>query len=408
MSLKASLENIKENLKAIKTKFIQAAEKFGIVITDSVSFKDYPKIFSRIDLGTGTEEVEETWTYPSDWIDVHKVLEEDTYDAEYFNYGRAVQLFLNNTESDTFTLGTSSTSYAYAIRTSDGAYYDYDTNGSSVTHTWQASEEKTRWIICYYRNVYKGAVHVIHSNYTPSNILYAYLDVKGFCFDTDYSLKTAKYKDFQGLECTPETTLSHYGSKVPTIPHSPLCYVNLPIEYGLGNITQTWFMDYGWNLKYCHIKKMPPYSARWICCSYIDFDNFDWSIYNGEHIAYELRARIIKGVIDLSQYTSDTEVAIGYTAQGFKFRDLRIKLPNAPTKIYLNNEDCDISDMSVFWTYLAENAPIVEGRTLHIYSQYLYANLVSDTTLINGLTPYNLLRSKGWVIRSQSYYLQEV
>lgn len=407
MSLKASLENIKENLKAIKTKFIQAAEKFGIVITDNVSFKDYPKIFSRIDLGTGTEEVEETWTYPSDWIDVHKVLEEDTYDAEYFNYGRAVLLMLNNSESDVFPLGKSSTSMAYAIRTSDGAFYNYDVDGSSVTHTWQASEEKTRWIVCYYRDVYRGRTYVIHSSYTPSNILYAYLDVKGFCFDTDYGLKTGKYKDFQGLECTPETTLSFCGDSGQTIPYSPLCYVNLPIEYGLGNISPSWFMDNSWNLKYQHIKKMPPYSAKYIRTNCIDFDNFDWSLYAGEVIADDLTCNMVKGVIDLSQYISDKEVNIGTHIRRCKLRDLRIKLPNAPVKINLGGGYCDKSDMSVFWTYLAENAPIVEGRTLNIYSQYMYASLVTDMTLINGLTPYNLLRSKGWTIKSVTYYLQE-
>ena len=99
---------------------------------------------------TGGGEPSGEWQPNPNWWDIRKILDEDTRDYA----GKVGVILYNFNDVSDFQL----TSWGLAaVATSDGAFYTYANNGSTVSHNWDASKDKddsrgfkTRWVIYYY------------------------------------------------------------------------------------------------------------------------------------------------------------------------------------------------------------------------------------------------------------------
>ena len=94
--------------------------------------------------------VSDEWQPNPKWWDIRKILDEDTRDYA----GKVGAILYNFNDVSDFQLS----SYGMtAVATSDGAFYTYADNGSTVSHNWDTSKDKddgrgfkTRWVIYYY------------------------------------------------------------------------------------------------------------------------------------------------------------------------------------------------------------------------------------------------------------------
>ncbi len=373
MGLISSLQKIKPLLQDTKLKFYEAAKLNNLEAKETTTLSEYVDIFKT--------HKSSAWQYPSDWIDVHKVLEEDEYDKTAYPYGRAVILLLNNQETTTFSLSLGSTSTPKAIKTSDGAFYTYADNGSSVTHTWQTGEEKTCWVIYYYS---KAKCYPVHKTYLPTNALYIYIDSSSFMFSNDYSPSYTSFPYLQGLECTKESIYTDSGSYLGI---TALEYVYLPFDKEKS--TNTSYLIYNnMFLKYFYASIIPSDKIG-KSVNAVNWDNGNWSSLNSTAIVSGSSITYQEGVADLSNYTSDTAVNLFYNA--YNNINIKVKLPNAPVTCYLGQYCASVIKPST-WEYMAENAPVVDGRTLTL-NTYGYASLKAAGKA------YQTFIDKGWVIK---------
>lgn len=372
MTVRSSVNTIKSMLQDIKNKFYEAAHLNNLSANENTTLPEYVEIFeNRQNSG---------WEYPPEWIDVHEVLENDTYDTTAYRYGRAVILLLNNQETTTFKLSSGSNSIPKAVKTSDGAFYTYANNGSSVTHTWNTGNEKTCYAIFYYN---KTSANPCYSTTLPSNVLYVYIDSSSFNFANDYSPTYSTHQYWQGLECTKESVMNCTGC----LKQTALEYVYLPFNKE-NSIVNNCIIEDSMFLKYFYASKLNPSYVPYNV-NYFNYSNVDWASYNNGAIAYSPQYTYIEGIIDLSGYTSDTAVSLFYNARNNI--NVKVKLPNAPVNCYLGKECVSLLKPST-WEYMAENAPTVQSRTFTLNS-YGYASLKAAGNA------YQTLKNKGWVIQ---------
>lgn len=370
MTVRSSVNTIKSMLQNLKALFYDTAQLNGLTANENTSLPEYVEIFER--------RLSSNWEYPDDWIDVHKVMEEDTYDKTAYPLGRVVHLLLNNQETSTFSLGNNSDTTPQAIKTSDGAFYTYSANGSSVTHTWD-TKAKTCYVIYYFK---KGDVITCHKTYMLSNTLFTYIDCSSFRFYKDNSPTYTTHPLWQGLECTKESIFKN----IDYLKQVPLEYVNLPFDKEKSTVNG-YMLYYAPFLKYFYASKINPASIPCGTINYMDWSYVDWASYSGTNIG-SCRTIYNEGIIDLSGYTSDTTVNI---ALSYGNLNVKIKLPNAPVYCSLGKYCASIIKPST-WEYMAENAPVVDGRTLKLES-YGYASLKAAGNA------YQTLINKGWVIQ---------
>ena len=94
--------------------------------------------------------VSDEWQPNPNWWDIKKILDEDTRDYK----GKVGVILYNFNDVSDFQLSSIGMT---AVATSDGAFYTYADNGSTVSHNWDTSKDKddgrgfkTRWVIYYY------------------------------------------------------------------------------------------------------------------------------------------------------------------------------------------------------------------------------------------------------------------
>lgn len=371
MTVRSSVNTIKSMLQNLKALFYDTAQLNGLTANENTSLPEYVEIFER--------RLSSNWEYPDDWIDVHKVMEEDTYDKTAYPLGRVVHLLLNNQETSTFSLGNNSYTTPQAIKTSDGAFYTYSANGSSVTHTWD-TKAKTCYVIYYFK---KGDVRTCHKTYMLSNTLFTYIDCSSFQFNKDNSPTYTTHPLWQGLECTKESIFKN----IDYLQQVPLEYVNLPFDKEKSTVNG-YMLYYAPFLKYFYASKINPASIPYGTINYMDWSCVDWASYSGTNIGSNRQTIYNEGIIDLSGYTSDTTVSI---ALFYGNLNVKIKLPNAPIYCFLGRNCASIIKPST-WEYIADNAPVVDGRTLTLET-YGYASLKAAGNA------YQTLINKGWVIQ---------
>lgn len=134
----------------------------------------------------------------------------------------------------------------------------------------------------------------------------------------------------------------------------------------------------------------------------VDFNKWDWTTYTGETGFTKNIINLCKaeGVMDFSvSPLTVTELSV-FTSNYPQNLDVKIKLPNVNVKIF----DCSPSSNGYkvpsanTWIYLADNAPVVEGKTLttsninKVLMQRTYSKAQPTKTV------YEVLEEKGWTI----------
>jgi hypothetical protein len=130
-----------------KTAIKNAIVAKGVAVADTDPFSAYAGKIGQISGGGGASE---EWQPNPNWWDIKKILDEDTRDYP----GKVGVILYDFNDVSDFTL----TNFAVvAVATSDGAFYSYADNGSTVSHNWDTTqdkddgkENKTRWVIYYY------------------------------------------------------------------------------------------------------------------------------------------------------------------------------------------------------------------------------------------------------------------
>lgn len=130
-----------------KTAIKQAIIDKGVQVADDTPFRNYADKIGEI---SGGGEPSGEWQPNPNWWDIKKILDEDTRDYA----GKVGVILYNLNDVSDFQLSSSGMT---AVATSDGAFYSYANNGSTVSHNWDTSKDKddcrgfkTRWVIYYY------------------------------------------------------------------------------------------------------------------------------------------------------------------------------------------------------------------------------------------------------------------
>lgn len=115
---------------SIKKGIQEALIAQGVNISESTPFSEYVSKVEEV-----VNPSPEDWTPNPEWYDIETILKEDT--REYS--GKFIALIEDSEDTTTFSLGETNVT---AVYTSDGSFYSYADNGSSVTHTWDKAQDK--------------------------------------------------------------------------------------------------------------------------------------------------------------------------------------------------------------------------------------------------------------------------
>lgn len=153
MSIADKLTYLNGTKEAIK----QAITDKGVEVSNADTFRSYADKIASITTGNGTVDIEGTWHPNPYWWDIESILQNDTRDYA----GKFIALIFNIDDDITLNLSSNANNGCVAIATSDGAFYTYNENGSTVVHTWDKTQDKpvtdndgeqlcTRYVIYYY------------------------------------------------------------------------------------------------------------------------------------------------------------------------------------------------------------------------------------------------------------------
>ena len=314
--------------------------------------------------------VSDEWQPNPNWWDIRKILDEDTRDYA----GKVGVILYNFNDVSDFQLS----SYGMtAVATSDGAFYTYADNGSTVSHNWDTSKDKddgrgfkTRWVIYYYTTDTTSDVFMQSDTKFGWTYNYiAYLVLRINCSSGSYFCDSQRL-----LEAI--DNVGHVISGTNFSSFCSTCYTITKFPDGLDTSNGTNFSSF---CSYCYtLTKLP--------------DGLDTS--NGTNFSsFCSTCSSLQGTSEITMSANTTAIAsksLGPFKSNNWLKTIYLTLPSN-TNFWL---DMSTRISIESFRYIADHAPDVTAtpRTLTVGSTNISRINEADPTIITDLN------AKGWTV----------
>lgn len=357
MTIASEITRIKTNIENTYT----ALEEKGATMPEVQNSANLADTVATVNSGGGSGVVRGVWTVPELYLQLDNEVENDLKLTELktnknpyiLNYGIIFDRRLKKVTIKFAQLTSAGSGVPYAIRTSDGAYYENteDTFGYSVTHTF-TSTENDNWIIFYTRDV-----------------------------STPQTLNIMDYNIFSYAEYRYIKYIVFNSYAYPYIGSSLLESFNILGNNKIklsGNSIPDFTLD-----SYTPLKYLP------------DISNFENDFSTCTSFGSYTNKKVLPNGANLSGITSDITFG-GATNNAVDITDLYVTLPSVNVTFAGGSSSVLSYDKVVLsydnWEYLAEHAPTVSGKSLKMNA--INYNLVGGA----GSEIVTAFEAKGWTV----------